>query len=88
MQPGNTAESHGDLFRARLDQVLVATHSLARPSKQIDWEQVEQRVAVCYADEGRPPRMGVPTRLMVGLHYRQHAFDESDESVCEGWMTR
>ena len=31
-----------------------------------------------YADKGRP---ALPTRLMVGLHYLKHAFDESDESV-------
>ena len=31
-----------------------------------------------YADKGRP---ALATRLMVGLHYLKHAFNESDESV-------
>lgn len=83
MKPRTAVESDGDLFRARLEQVLDPTHPLVRLSQKIDWEQVEQRVAVCYAEEGRP---GLSGRLMVGLHYLKHAFDESDESVCERWV--
>ncbi|MEM8494335.1 MAG: transposase [Planctomycetota bacterium] len=51
-----------------------------RLSRKIDIEDVEQRVAACYAAQGRPD---LPPRLMVGLHYLKHAFDESVESVCE-----
>ena len=83
MKPKTTSESDGDLFRSRLDQVLDPTHPLVRLAKKIDWEDVERRVAVCYADDGRP---GLSGRLMVGLHYLKHAFDESDESVCERWV--
>ena len=31
-------------------------------------------------------RPGNAIRLMVGLHYLKHAFDESDESVIERWV--
>ena len=38
----------------------------------------------CYSDDmGRP---GNAIRLMVGLHYLKHAFDESDESVIDRWV--
>lgn len=36
-----------------------------------------------YAEEGRP---GIAIRLMVGLHYLKHAFNESDESVVALWV--
>ena len=83
MQPRTTPDSDGELFRARLEQVLDPTHPLVRLAGKIDWERVERRVATCYTDEGRP---GLSPRLMVGLHYLKHAFDESDESVCERWI--
>ena len=56
MQLRKTAESPGDLFPARLDQVLDPTHALVRLSKKSDWEQVEQRVAACYAVDGGAAR--------------------------------
>ncbi|PPB84150.1 transposase-like protein DUF772 [Mycetohabitans endofungorum] len=34
---------------------------------------------------GRPR---LPIRLMVGLLYLKHAYNESDESVCERWARR
>ena len=40
--------------------------------------------ADCYSEDmGRP---GNAIRLMVGLHYLKHAFDESDESVIARWV--
>jgi IS5 family transposase len=35
------------------------------------------------SDVGRP---GIPTRVLVGLHYLKHAYGESDESVVARWV--
>jgi hypothetical protein len=48
-------------------------------AERMDWSQFDAAIDACYAEElGRP---GVNTRLMVGLLYLKHAFDESNESV-------
>lgn len=83
MKPRSTPSDHDDLFRSRLDQILDTDHPLIRLADKIDWDQIDGRVGLCYADEGRP---GLSPRLMVGLHYLKHAFDESDESVCARWV--
>jgi IS5 family transposase len=73
-----------NLFQARLDQQLDPKHSLFRLAQQIDWSYFEQEFGAFYSEEmGRP---GAPTRLLVGLHYLKHAYDESDESVVEKWV--
>jgi IS5 family transposase len=71
-------QDQADLFRSRLDQILDHKHPLFVLSDQIDWTVFENKFGKLYADRGRP---ALPTRLMVGLHYLKHAFDESDESV-------
>lgn len=83
MKPRSKPSDDDDLFRSRLDQILDPTHPLIRLADRIDWDQIDDRVGLCYADEGRP---GLSPRMMVGLHYLKHAFDESDESVCERWV--
>ena len=73
-----------NLFQARLDQQLNPQHPLFQLSQQIDWSYFEREFGPLYAEEvGRP---GVPTRLLVGLHYLKHAYHESDESVVERWV--
>jgi IS5 family transposase len=67
-----------DLFRSRLDQILDRQHPLYQLAHQIDWLVFDKRFGSLYAEKGRP---GKATRLLVGLHYLKHAFDESDESV-------
>ena len=71
-------QDQADLFRSRLDQILDRKHPLSILANQIDWSVFENKFGKLYADRGRP---ALPTRLMVGLHYLKHAFDESDESV-------
>lgn len=68
----------GDLFRSRLDQILDRQHPLYRLANRIDWSVFDKKFGSLYAEKGRPAKS---TRLMVGLHYLKHAFDESDESV-------
>ncbi len=51
---------------------------------KIDWQRFDTGLADCYCpDNGAPAKA---TRLLVGLHYLKHAFDESDESVLVRWL--
>lgn len=67
----------------RLEQILAQRHALYRLAGKIDWDLAETRFGGLYAEEGRP---GIPIRLMVGLHYLKHTFNESDESVVARWV--
>jgi len=73
-----------ELFGARLSELLNPEHPLYILAERIDWRAFDAAIDELYADElGRP---GVNTRLMVGLLYLKHAFDESDESVVARWV--
>jgi IS5 family transposase len=73
-----------ELFGARLSELLNPEHPLYVLAERIDWSRFDSAIDACYADElGRP---GVNTRLMVGLLYLKHAYDESDESVVARWV--
>ena len=73
-----------ELFGARLSELLNPEHPLYVLAGRMDWSQFDAAIEACYAEElGRP---GVNTRLMVGLLYLKHAFDESDESVVARWV--
>jgi transposase, IS5 family len=83
MKP-KAATPQGELFGARLSELLNPEHPLYVLAERLDWSQFDAAIDTCYADElGRP---GVNTRLMVGLVYLKHAFDESDESVVARWV--
>jgi len=72
------------LFQSRLEQILNLDHSLVKLSKAIDWSVFDAGFGPLYSEDlGRPAK---PIRLMVGLHYLKHAFDESDESVVERFL--
>jgi hypothetical protein len=53
----------GDLFRARLDQIINLKHELAQLAGQIDWDFIGGEIAPPYSDKGRP---GLPTRFAIG----------------------
>lgn len=73
-----------DLFQARFDQLLNLNHPLCVLAGKIDWQRFDLSLAECYCpDTGAP---GKDIRLLVGLHYLKHAFDESDESLLERWI--
>jgi transposase, IS5 family len=73
-----------EFFGAHLSELLNREHPLYVLAERIDWSQFDSAIDACYADElGRP---GANTRLMVGLLYLKHAFDESDESVVARWV--
>lgn len=83
MQPKKTHENP-DLFRIRLDQFIDMKHELVIMADKINWSFFEDKFGAYYEDKkGRP---GTPIRLMVGLNYLKHAFDESDESVVYGFV--
>ena len=73
-----------ELFQAHFDQLLNPKHPLMKLANQIDWDAFDVAFEGCYCpDQGAP---GKATRLMVGLHYLKHAFNESDESVVARWV--
>jgi IS5 family transposase len=81
MQPKPTVIDQGDLFRSRLDQILNRRHPLYRLADSIDWSVFDKDFGKLYVENvGRP---GLSIRLLVGLHYLKHAFNESDESVVD-----
>jgi IS5 family transposase len=73
-----------ELFGVRLSELLNPEHPLVVLAERMNWSQFDAAIDACYAEElGRP---GVNTRLMVGLLYLKHAYDESDESVVARWV--
>lgn len=84
MTPKKQPMDKFELFRSHFDQQLNPQHSLILLAKQIDWPRFDTAFAGCYS-----PDMGAPDkaiRLMVGLHYLKHTFNESDESLLARWV--
>jgi IS5 family transposase len=73
----------GDLFRARLDQIINLRHELAQLAGQIDWDFIDGEIAPLYSEKGRP---GIPTRFAIGLLLLKQIYGLSDEGVCERWV--
>ena len=44
----------GDLFRARLDQIIDMEHELLQLAGKIDWDFIDGEIAPLYSDSGRP----------------------------------
>ena len=83
MQPKST-QSHADLFRSQLSQILDPRNPLLILAEKIDWSRFDPEINACYAKEiGRP---GINTRVMVGLLYLKEAFNQSDESLMNLWV--
>ena len=77
------AEPQEDLFRARLQTLVDPRHALVRLAGLIDWGRFEAEFGALYTDGGR---LGLPTRLMVGLHLLKHMDGLSDEAVCARYL--
>ena len=73
----------GDLFRARLDQIINMKHELVQLGGKIDWAWIDGEIAPLYSDKGRP---GIESRFVIGLLLLKHMFGLSDEGVCERWV--
>jgi transposase, IS5 family len=80
-KPQTTGE--GDLFRARLDQIINMRNELVQLASKIDWDWIDHEIAPLYSDKGRP---GIETRFVVGLLLLKHIYGLSDEGVCERWV--
>ena len=61
-KPKTTRE--GDLFRARLEQIINMKHELVQLAGKIDWDWIDREIAPLYSDKGRP---GIATRFVIGL---------------------
>lgn len=76
-----------DLFRSRLDGQVDLRHPLIRLAQRMPWAALEDAL-----QDTLPPapvaggRPALPVRLMAGLLYLKHAYDLSDEAVCERWL--
>ncbi len=75
-------EETGDLFRARLEQIIDMAHELVQLADRIDWDWIDEQVADRFSDTGR---QGTETRFMVGLLLLKHIYHLSDEAACERW---
>lgn len=77
-------ELQGDLFRVELIDLVDKRHPLVLLAGQIDWDDFDEAFKPLYCpDNGR---CGIPTRLMVGLHYMKHTHDLSDEDTVARWV--
>ncbi len=84
MKPKPTSVGQFELFQANFNQLLNLDHELCQLANAINWDLFDAELTDCYSEEmGRP---GIAIRLMVGLHYLKHAFNESDESVVARWV--
>jgi len=72
------------LFQAHFDQQLNLEHPLIKLANQIDWEAFDRQFDEYYCEDNGAPAKA--TRLMVGLHYLKHTYNESDESVVARWV--
>ncbi|MDY0096370.1 MAG: IS5 family transposase [Candidatus Vecturithrix sp.] len=81
MQAKDTSfkESHVELFRSSLEQILDRRHPLYFLADKIDWKIFDCSFGSLFSQKkGRP---ALPTRLVVGLHYLKYTYNESDESA-------
>jgi len=84
MRPGKQEWTGAqDLFRARLDQIINMQQDLVKLAGTIDWAWIDQELAACFSEEGRP---GLTTRFMVGLLLLKQIYGLSDEEVCARWV--
>lgn len=76
-----------DLFRNRLDAQIDLRHPLCKLAAVMPWEAMVQRLSKLLPAEpkagGRP---ALSLRLMCGLLYLKHAYNLSDEALCERWL--
>jgi len=84
MKPESTPTDDVLLFQAHFDQLLNPAHPLLKLAGQIDWAAFDDAFGELYCEDNGAPAKA--TRLMVGLHYLKHTFNESDESVVAKWV--
>jgi IS5 family transposase len=74
------------VFSDPLERIVDPGHPLCALAGKIDWREFDVTFGSLYhPGNGRP---GTPTRLMVGLHYLKHTFNQSDEAVVARWLKK
>ncbi|HEX7340477.1 MAG TPA: IS5 family transposase [Rhodanobacteraceae bacterium] len=83
----NPHNTEADLFRARLENMIDMTHPLVRVAQIMPWDDLITAIGHTLpsipAGAGRRP---LPARLVIGLLYLKHAYNLSDEAVCQRWL--
>ena len=74
---------HDDLFKARLDQIINMRHELVTLADKIDWAWLDEQIAPCFSEHGRP---GEPVRVMIGMFILKHTYGLSDEGIWNRWV--
>ncbi len=81
MKPKNSPNPHQqDLFRLQLSSIIDMKHKLVLLSKRIDWNTLNEQLGEFIISS--TGNVALPTRLVAGLFYLQHAYGLSDEAVC------
>ncbi len=76
--------AYGELFREMPSEQINLKHPLVRLADLIDCDRIDAVFATRFASRrGRP---ATAPRLIAGLLYLQHAFNQSDEDVVWGWV--
>jgi IS5 family transposase len=77
-------KADGTLYKIPLEKMLNLDHPICQLKRCIDWAFFDQEFTPLFCqDNGRP---GIPTRMMVALHYLKYSEDLSDEEVVEKWV--
>ncbi len=74
---------HDDLFRSRLDQIINMKYELVVLAESIDWAWIDDELAGCFAENGRPAE---PVRFMIGMFMLKHTYGLSDEQTWDRWV--
>jgi IS5 family transposase len=74
---------HDDLFRARLDQIINMKQELDVLADKIDWAWLDDALAACFSNQGRPAES---VRFMIGMFLLKHTYALSDEQVWDRWV--
>ncbi len=65
--------------------MLDQSHGLVRLSVRMPWGSLVADLG-CEVTVSGAGRSGLPVRLMAGLLYLKHAYNLSDEQVCDRWL--
>ncbi len=85
MKPKNSpGASHQDLFRLQLSSMIDMRHELVLLAKSIDWQVLNVTLGASIVSTVGDSAL--PTRLVAGMLYLQHAFSVSDEVLCARWL--
>ncbi len=74
-----------ELFRSRLENQIDLRHPLVQLTHRLPWSALEQALSPrLQATTGAGGRPALPVRLIAV----KHAYDLSDEAVCERWLEK